>query len=440
MIWKRFIDFFRENYFSDKLQEFEDFLKSLEKPIPKTIRIKEDKVQKVISRLKNDGWILSETILKRVFSIERKKDFDPLERRLGMSMDHLIGNFYIQELAAAHPVDLLADGEKQKKPQLILDMASSPGGKSSQLVEYFPKSFIVANEPNRNRIPQLLQNLERMHTPNVGITLYSGGQWKYLPETFDKILLDAPCSGEWTAYKWTNALKFWHIKSIKKIANLQTKLVESALITLKTWWEMVYSTCSLNHLENEWVLEAMKEKYADAIDITFQKKFWPHIDKTGGFFMAKILKKAPIKGPSPRWLTSNTHIHHYSGSLKNWETGENISLYQYKNSLLAVKNAEIIKNILQHVYFMRLGENIGTIEKHIYTPNARAFRDIKTDHLPVYTLKDEHELDRYLRGYELEGDLPNWYACIEFENTKISIEKVNNTLFSNRFPTDWRRK
>lgn len=56
---------------------------------------------------------------------------------------------------------------------------------------------------------------------------------------------------------------------------------------------------------------------------------------------------------------------------------------------------------------MRLGENIGTIEKHIYTPNARAFRDIKTDHLPVYTLKDEHELDRYLRGYELEGDLPN---------------------------------
>jgi 16S rRNA C967 or C1407 C5-methylase (RsmB/RsmF family) len=75
-------------------------------------------------------------------------------------------------------------------------MASSPGGKTTQLAEYFPNSFIIANEPTRERIPQLLQNLDRMGSANVGVTLYPGQYWKKFSETFDRILLDAPCSGE----------------------------------------------------------------------------------------------------------------------------------------------------------------------------------------------------------------------------------------------------
>ncbi len=72
-----------------------------------------------------------------------------------------------------------------------------------------------------------------MGTPNVGITLYPGQWWRRLSEVFDRILLDAPCSGEGTLYKGTDALKNWHIKSIKQIATLQKKLIESALAALK---------------------------------------------------------------------------------------------------------------------------------------------------------------------------------------------------------------
>lgn len=133
--------------------------------------------------------------------MDRREDFDPFERRLGFSLDHLVGNFYIQELAAAHPVDILADSQISGEEFLILDLAASPGGKTTQLAEYYPKSWIIANEPTRERIPQLLQNLDRMGTPNVGVTLYPGQYWKHVPETFDRILLDAPCSGEGTLYK-----------------------------------------------------------------------------------------------------------------------------------------------------------------------------------------------------------------------------------------------
>ena len=80
-------------------------------------------------------------------------------------------------------------------------MASSPGGKTTELAEYFPKSFIIANEPTRERIPQLLQNLDRMGSMNIGVTLYPGQYFAREAEVFDRILLDAPCSGEGTAFR-----------------------------------------------------------------------------------------------------------------------------------------------------------------------------------------------------------------------------------------------
>lgn len=95
-----------------------------------------------------------------------------------------------------HPVEILSDGKCDSRPYLILDMASSPGGKTTQLAERYPESFIIANEPTRERIPQLLQNLERMGSLQIGVTLYPGQYFARHAELFDRILLDAPCSGE----------------------------------------------------------------------------------------------------------------------------------------------------------------------------------------------------------------------------------------------------
>ena len=112
-------------------------------------------------------------------------------------------------------------------------MAASPGGKTTQLAEMYPNSFIIANEPTRERIPQLLQNLDRMGSVNIGVTLYPGQYFRHTPEVFDRILLDAPCSGEGTLYKGTDATKHWHIKNIKTIARLQEKLLDASIVALK---------------------------------------------------------------------------------------------------------------------------------------------------------------------------------------------------------------
>ena len=126
MINDRFITYFRENCFADNETELQEFLTAIQKPILRTIRIKPGKEEQVRNNLESDGWILTATHINRVFAMDRRSDFDPLERRLGFSMDHLLGNFYIQELAAAHPVDILANSQISEESFLIIDVAASP--------------------------------------------------------------------------------------------------------------------------------------------------------------------------------------------------------------------------------------------------------------------------------------------------------------------------
>jgi 16S rRNA (cytosine1407-C5)-methyltransferase len=442
MIHERFQTYFRETFFPNNEEEFGEFLQAIEQSIPRTIRIKPGKVEEVKDRLEWDGWILEKTQVEWVFSLGRREDFNPLERRIGYSMDHLVGNFYIQELAAAHPVSILADGKVQEWEYLILDMASSPGWKTTQLAEYFPNSFIVANEPTRERIPQLLQNLDRMWSANIWVTLYPGQYWKHYGETFDRILLDAPCSWEWTLYKWTDATKHWHIKNIKMIAKLQEKLLDASLHALKVWWEMIYSTCALNLLENEWVVNSILSKYPWIFEVTYQKKFWPHIDKTGGFFVTRIHKINSIGSQvdSGRLENTNKELKLSRANLWAWKIQDNITLYEHGGKILAVKNAQLTEKLSKQVYFMRFGEYIGQAEKWKFTPSNTAYKYLDCSSISKYQIKDEEELDTYLRGNNLESDEIDGPILIVNNWIVIGLEEIQGWVIGNSFPWDWQRK
>lgn len=116
------------------------------------------------------------------------------------------------------------------------------------------------------------------------------------PKFFDKVLVDAPCSGEWMSYKTCGPMSRneWLICSL---ARDQVKLLASAIEACKPGWTVVYSTCTLNTIENEDVIEAIQQQYSGRIHLVFSKKYRPHRDHTGGFFVAKfqILPEAGIK-------------------------------------------------------------------------------------------------------------------------------------------------
>lgn len=437
----RFITYFHDTFFDGKEDEFELFLSSLEKSIPRTIRIKPGKVHEVKKRLEAYWFILGETSISNVFTLDRSENFDPLERRIGFTPDHLIGNFYIQELAAATSVHILTDGKVHEEALVILDMASSPGGKTTQLSEHYPNAFIIANEPTRERIPQLLQNLDRMWSPNIGVTLYPGQYFRHSREKFDRILLDAPCSGEGTLYKWTEATKHWHLKNIKNIANLQIKLLDAAILALKIWWEMVYSTCSMNLVENEGVLEAIMKKYPQSFEILYQKRFWPHRDGTGWFFVAKIRKIKTIETvEKSRKETPNNKIERLVRSDIDNQLNAWITLYKHDGKVLALKNHPALEELRENYYFMRFGERIGFIDswKTLLWPFSHRFLDLKA--IPKYEIKDEKEIDFYLRGGSIDIEKFEWPILLTYQWITLALEEVANWNCSNNFPRDWQRK
>jgi 16S rRNA C967 or C1407 C5-methylase (RsmB/RsmF family) len=437
----RFVQYFQETFFADTPDEFQLFLASLEKGIPRTIRIKPGKVQEVIMHLESYGFTLTPTSIENVFSLGRSDDFDPLERRIGYTADHLVGNFYIQELAAATSVHILSDGQIHHDEFVILDMAASPWGKTTQLREQYPNSFIIANEPTRERIPQLLQNLDRMGSENIGVTLYPGQYFHNTPEIFDRILLDAPCSGEGTLYKGTDATKHWHIKNIKTIARLQEKLLDAALVALKVGWEMLYSTCSMNLLENEWVLKAIENKYPQSFRITYQKRFWPHRDQTGGFFVAKIEKYAHIESPTKaREVHVNEELRVYKSNIGGIHLHKDIILYEHTGKILALKKHKELENLRKIFYFMRFGEKIWSHNTGETLLDGWIFRYIDTSSYREYRITDEKELDRYLRGESLSLNEWDGYILIMYKETPLSLEEIHDGSSTNRFPHDWRRK
>jgi 16S rRNA (cytosine1407-C5)-methyltransferase len=292
LINDRFQEYFRENFFSEKPEELKNFLESLTKPLPKTIRVNTNRisVEDFKVRANQNNWTLTSTSNPTVFRIDRTD----IKMPLGHTLEHLLGYFYIQELSASRSVHYLANGTIDTEKYLILDMAASPGGKTTQLAEHFPNSIIVANEPTRDRMAQLVSNTERLGNDHTMITNYDGGFYTDLKETFDRILIDAPCSGEGIGFKESQTVTYWNLKNIHIIARLQTKLLDAAFRALKTGGEVLYSTCTLNKIENEGVIHAIQARYPESFEVLFEKRFWPHEETSGGFFICKIRKNKEI--------------------------------------------------------------------------------------------------------------------------------------------------
>lgn len=225
---------------------------------------------------------------------------------LGASIEYLLGYYSLQETASQYPVQAL----QPKQEDRLLDMASAPGGKTTQAAAYMQnKGIIVAVDINRDRLFATENNVERCGVTNTSIHHVDSLE---LPdkEGFTKVLLDAPCSGNYvTDNQW---FKRRTREDIERNAELQKRLITKALNLLESGGVLLYSTCSLEPEENEqniqWLLEnhdvelveldglgdpALTNLYDISLDqkISYCRRFWP--DKTGtqGFFVAKVVKQ-----------------------------------------------------------------------------------------------------------------------------------------------------
>jgi len=243
------------------------------------------------------------------------KDIDLEPGELGRALEHLLGYYYMQELASMLPVIAL----KPERNETILDLCAAPGSKTTQLSsELQGTGTIIANEVSMGRLKILASNLEKCGASNTIITRKEGfafcNRMKKNNFQFDRILVDAPCSGEGTLRSSPKTYLMWNIKTIKNLPKIQKSLIASALEILEPKGILVYSTCTHAPEENEGVVDKiLKEfpniklekinlpiKYREGITNWEDKQFsnevkkcarvYPHDNNTEGFFIAKIRK------------------------------------------------------------------------------------------------------------------------------------------------------
>jgi len=299
-------------------EDFESYTQILNVNPKVSIRCNTLKIspEKLKERLEKKGWKLSQPFKRHPEIIIITSNLLPGE--LGKSLEHLLGYYYAQEIASMLPVLIL----NPKEDELVLDLASAPGSKTTQISGMMNnKGTVIANELQLGRLKVLKTNLERCGAANVIITKREGSALceKLHKESFgfDKILIDAPCSGEGTLRSTPKGFLMWNINNIKQFSNIQKKLLESALKILNRGGTLIYSTCTHTPEENEEVIDFALRNFKDIkIErITLPKelkvrqgitkwndksyseqvkhtcRIYPQDNNTEGFFIAKLIKK-----------------------------------------------------------------------------------------------------------------------------------------------------
>ncbi len=300
----------------------DDFIAACQRPLRRSIRVNTLKISVAdfLALVSPYNWQLTPVPwCTEGFWIERD---DEASLPLGSTAEHLSGLFYIQEASSMLPVAALFTDDNA--PERVMDVAAAPGSKTTQIAARMGnRGAILANEFSASRVKVLHANISRCGIHNVALTHFDGRVFgAALPEAFDAILLDAPCSGEGVVRKDPDALKNWSVESNLEIAATQRELIDSAFHALRPGGTLVYSTCTLNRDENEDVCLWLKAQYPDAVEFLplnglfasaneavtpegFLHVF-PQIYDCEGFFVARLRKTQTVEPlPAPTFKVGN---------------------------------------------------------------------------------------------------------------------------------------
>jgi NOL1/NOP2/sun family putative RNA methylase len=289
--------------------EYDEFMNYSLSYLRQSIRVNtlKAKIPDVVSRIEKKGFTLEQVPwCKEGFWISGER------RDFGNLLEHSLGYIYIQEAMSMVPPIALAP----KPGDYVLDMCAAPGSKTTQIGQYMKnQGVLVANDYTPQRAQPLGLNVQRCGIRNAILTLRSGHQFHMMKNIFDKIQVDAPCSGTGTIRKSLKTLQQTSDGFVKKMAREQKRLLSTAFEILKPGGTIAYSTCTLEPWEDEAVISHLLDKYEDAstekISLpklksaspvmefdgeTYNKgvknclRVYPHQNDTEGFFVTKINK------------------------------------------------------------------------------------------------------------------------------------------------------
>ena len=383
---------------------------------------------------------------------------------------HEAGLYYIQEPSAMAPVHFLAPRPGEK----ILDLCAAPGGKSTQIaVAMKGEGILVTNEINRDRAKILSLNIERLGIKNALVTNETP---QHLSEVFhgyfDKILVDAPCSGEGMFRKNEVAFGEWSPENVKLCAQRQAEILDCAEKMLLPGGTLCYSTCTFSVDENENTILEFLKKYPDfhvaelklaggmeagrpswtdagetlSKEISKTVRLWPHKVKGEGHFLCVLKREGE--------LPSSDHNRYVPGGrLKEASKAEKKIFEEFAKETL--KDSDILKGTIfmfgDQMYLapenmpspnglkvMRPGLHLGTIKKDRFEPSHALALALKKEEVQaaVDFEGDSSEIDAFLNGQTLRGldKKEKGWRLILVDGYSIGWAKAAGGMLKNHYP------
>ncbi|HCM9213167.1 TPA: 16S rRNA (cytosine(1407)-C(5))-methyltransferase RsmF [Enterobacter roggenkampii] len=439
----------------------DDFIAACQRPLRRSIRVNTLKisVEDFLALVAPYSWQLTPVPwCAEGFWIERD---DENAVPLGSTAEHLSGLFYIQEASSMLPVAaLFADGNS---PERVMDVAAAPGSKTTQIAARMGnRGAILANEFSASRVKVLHANISRCGIHNVALTHFDGRVFgAALPEAFDAILLDAPCSGEGVVRKDPDALKNWSVESNIEIAATQRELIESAFHALRPGGTLVYSTCTLNRDENEDVCLSLKAQYPDAVEFlplndlfaSAQEAItpegflhvFPQIYDCEGFFVARLRKTqavAPL--PAPKFKVGNFPFAPLKGrdAAQLVAAAEKIGLVWDESLHLWIRDKEVwlfpaeIEPLIGKVRFSRIGIRLAEVHNKGYRWQHEAVIAL-AGHENTFALTHQ-EAEEWYRGRDVYPDsTPSGdEVIVTYQGYPLGLAKKVGSRLKNSYPRE----
>ena len=432
-------------------EEFDDFLKSYDLPPVKAFRVNTAKIS------------VADFEKLNIFGNEKipytENGFYLLYDKVGNHPYHHAGMMYVQEPAAMAPAECL----DVEKGWCVLDMCAAPGGKTTQLKNKLGEDgVLLSNEIIPSRCKILTGNIERLGLHNTVTTCMNTEKLaKTFPKTFDLIMVDAPCSGEGMFRKDDTAIAEWSVKNVKMCAERQAKILENAAKLLKDGGYIIYATCTFSLEENEMtvdkflqnhpefeilpVKDEVKKVTADGIlfdgcknkNITYARRFYPHISKGEGQFMAVLHNKNPktetVKHPPKQQKVDPIVFEFLEDSLTEYNK-ENVKMYN-GNPVFLIPDFEVKDGIA-----FCAGITVGEIRKNYILPHHQFFMGMgKYFKRKIQLSADSEEIQKYLHGEEIVTDLQNGWAVVMVDGCPLGGAKIANGKAKNHYPKGLRK-
>jgi NOL1/NOP2/sun family putative RNA methylase len=384
---------------------------------------------------------------------------------------HAAGLYYLQEPSAMAVAEALAP----QPGELLLDLAAAPGGKTTHIVALTDnKSIVVANEISSGRTKALSENLERIGVTQSVITNEEISELaKHWGGVFDRVLLDAPCSGEGMFRKSSEALEMWSERNVLGCAKRQGSLIDDAAKLVKTGGYLVYSTCTFAPEENEHVIANFLKDHPEFelcdiglagathgrpdwlppdlqnLDVSKTIRLFPHQVLGEGHFVAKMQKtngehgvfKSAVFNPVPREIEKQwLEFCHATFSKQPFQ---DMQLTMFGEKLFAVpENVPHLRGLKALRTGVWLGNLEGSKHKPRFEPSHSLALALKREELGerLELSPDGEALKQYLQGLELESGGKDGWLIITVVGFPLGWGRRSKGIVKNAYPKGLRQR